>query len=461
MNKKEENLNLIYQDKELQSTLIKKFQPGFLKFADEGKFEINRTVKLNIPTDNIVFSPDGTLDSETSEVKNSYDESFISKGSIKSNVNISKSIKNIISINFENNLTYEKSKNKNNVSKSVRYKHYVYKSFITMSIPQNDFKLDENIKQEFRAILKKETDKEKMDELSRLFNKYGIGIPFEFVLGGKFYMYFDAKNDEEKDEIVKNFNNIASLSVGKNKIDLNAGFNDKDGMKRTMSNTNIKLSVIGGDSEKKDNYNEWLKSLNINNSEIIQYKTLRAIHYFCDDDVKKEIDNLLERESKRKLEEAEELKKINEEEQKKLKELDDKEDDNTEDVMIIVLGDNSSGKTSFIQRYIKGPSKQIKTKKTVAFKCEKKWVTFSINNVIHKINIQLQDNPINSERIKELDISYVSQGDSIILVVDLDVEKKDTINNLDIWHDLLCTYNKKMLQSFYYLQKLICWMKNR
>lgn len=182
-------------------------------------FEINRTVKLNIPTDNIVFSPDGSLDSETSEVKNSYDESFISKGSIKSNVNISKSIKNIISINFENNLTYEKSKNKNNVSKSVRYKHYVYKSFITMSIPQDDFKFAENIKKDFRAILKKETDKEKMDELSRLFNKYDIGIPFEFVLGGKFYMYFDAKNDEEKDEIVKNFNNIASFSVGKNKID--------------------------------------------------------------------------------------------------------------------------------------------------------------------------------------------------------------------------------------------------
>ena len=116
--------------------------------------------------------------------------------------------------------------------------------------------------------------------------------------------------------------------------------------------------------------------------------------------------------------------------------------------MIIVLGDNSSGKTSFIQRYIKGPSKQIKTKKTVAFKCEKKCVTFSINNVIHKINIQLQDNPINSERIKELDISYVSQSDSIILVVDLDVEKKDTINNLDIWHDLLCTYNKKNVPVF-------------
>ena len=37
-----------------------------------------------------------------------------------------------------------------------------------------------------------------MDELSKLFTKYDIGIPFEFVLGGKLYLYFNAKNEEEK-----------------------------------------------------------------------------------------------------------------------------------------------------------------------------------------------------------------------------------------------------------------------
>ena len=259
-----------------------------------------------------------------------------------------------------------------------------------MSIPQNDFKLDDKIQKEYGAVLTKETDKEKMDELSKLFNKYGIGIPFEFILGGKFYMYFNAKNEEEKEEIVKNFKDSASFSIANSKVGLNIGINQKNDVKAKMANSNTKLSVIGGDSGKKDNYNEWLQSLNINNAEIIKYNILRPIHDFCDDeDVKEAIDDLLERESQRKLAEAEkELKRINEE-QNKLNEINNIDDDITEDLMIIVLGDNDSGKTSFIQRYIKGPSGLIKTKKTMAVKCEKKYETISINNVIHKINVQL------------------------------------------------------------------------
>ena len=51
------------------------------------------------------------------------------------------------------------------------------------------------------------------------------------------------------------------------------------------------------------------------------------------------------------------------------------DDDIPDDLMIIVLGDNDSGKTSFIQRYIKGPSEQIKMKKTMIVKSEKKQET--------------------------------------------------------------------------------------
>ena len=112
-------------------------------------------------------------------------------------------------------------------------------------------------------------------------------------------MYFDAKNDEEKNEIVRNFNNLASLSISQSKFEVGFGNNEKNDIKQLMAQTNIKLSVIGGDSEKKDDYNAWFKSLNLNNSEIIQYKILRPIHDFCDEDVKKVIDDLLERENKK------------------------------------------------------------------------------------------------------------------------------------------------------------------
>ena len=119
-------------------------------------------------------------------------------------------------------LTYQNTKYKSNVSKNVRWEHYLYKPIIKMSIPKNDFKLVEKIQQEYRAILKKETNKEKMDELSKIINKYCIVIPFVFVLGGKFYMY---KNEEAKEVVVKNLKDSASFSIANSKMSINYGIN--------------------------------------------------------------------------------------------------------------------------------------------------------------------------------------------------------------------------------------------
>ena len=119
-------------------------------------------------------------------------------------------------------LTYKNTKYKSNVSKNVRYKHYLYKPIIKMSIPKNDFKLDEKIQQEYRVILKKETDKEKMNLLSKIINKYCIGIPFVFVLEGKFYMY---KNEEAKEVVVKKLKDSASFSIANSKMSINFGIN--------------------------------------------------------------------------------------------------------------------------------------------------------------------------------------------------------------------------------------------
>ena len=443
---KEEDINAFFKDKEKQLELINKFQPGFLKFDENGKFEINRTVKLNIPPETIVFSKEIFTDSDTLKAENNFDDNLVTKGTIKSNLNISKSIKNIIGINFENNLTIENSNSQNSASKSVRYKHCVTRSFIKLSIPQDNFKLDEKIKNEFRKATEKETDKEKMDELLKLFNAYGIGIPFEYLFGGKFYMYFDAKNDEEKNEIVRNFNNLASLSISQSKFEVGFGNNEKNDIKQQMAHTNIKLSVIGGDSEKKDDYNAWFKSLNLNNSEIIQYKILRPIHDFCDEDVKKEIDDLLERENKKRIEEAEkELKKNNiiEKQENKITNDNDLDKDVDEDILIMILGDGFSGKTTFMKRYSSGKSKIFKTKKTISAKHLNKIETIKIDNIVYKINVVMQENPIDTKILNDFKLPFLSYGDSIILIVD--ISKEDSINNLKIWNDLIVKYNKKKI----------------
>ena len=107
----EEELNSLYNYKKCQLELINKFKPGFLKF-DDGKIEINRTVDLNVPLENITFSQNRSLDSDTFKVENDYDDSLVTKGSIKSNINISATIKSIININCQNNFKISKNNTK-------------------------------------------------------------------------------------------------------------------------------------------------------------------------------------------------------------------------------------------------------------------------------------------------------------------------------------------------------------
>lgn len=58
----------------------------------------------------------------------------------------------------------------------------------------------------------------------------------------------------------------------------------------------------------------------------------------------------------------------------------------------------------------------------------------------------MQENPTNSEKLKDMKLLFLQQGDSIILVVD--ISKEDSINNLKIWNDLIVQYNKKKVPVF-------------
>ena len=58
----------------------------------------------------------------------------------------------------------------------------------------------------------------------------------------------------------------------------------------------IKLGDITSFSSEKDNYNKLLENLNINDLIIIQYKNLRIIQDYYNDDMKNETDGSSERE---------------------------------------------------------------------------------------------------------------------------------------------------------------------
>ena len=432
----------IFNDKTLQLKLLNKFPPGFLKLDSDGKVEINRTVKLNIPLENMTFSQAKNYRSDTNKIENNYDDSLFSKDSKGANANISKSIKNIFNIGLETNLKMEDNNKKENKSKSIRYKHSIFQRYIKVSIHQKDFKLDESIKQEFKNILNKKSDKEKINELFKLYSKYGFGVPLEFILGGKYYIYFDARSEEEKKEIESKLNNLTSISANNQKIGFNFDLNNKNEAKAKMENLNIQMDVVGGNSEKKDDFNEWLKSLTLDNIEIIKYEQVIPIHEYCDEDIKNEIENLLERENNKILKKYEQ----NKEDSLNQQAIQKRYDENVADpVTIMFLGDNDSGKTSIIKRFITGQYNSLE-RTTIAqeYFSENKYYKF--DNKIYKVKVQLVDNIVNNEHLKDLDLSYIRHCDGIILV--FDISNENAMERLNIWGGLIREYKAKNIPLF-------------
>ena len=438
----------IFKDKKKQLDLIQKFQPGFLKFDEEGKIEINRSVPLNINLDKIIFSQENKHESGTDKTENNMNAILSSRRKINSNINLNKSIKNIFNINFANNFDFEDNNILNEETKTLHYQHLIKNYFIKVSIPQNEFKLEENIKQEFRNAMQKKDDNEKMKELLKVYNKYGVGISFEFMLGGKYYIDFDAKNTEEKEEIVRNFDNLTNLSMNVQKMDLDLENKKGKEIKKKMENLNIKVNVLGGNPEKKDDYNEWAKSLNLSNLEIIEYKSIIPLHEYCDDDIKNEIEGLLERENKRKIEEE---KKAKIEKNKKIEEKTDldtnneDDDDNFEQITIYFLGDNGSGKTSIIKKYIKGTFNSVE-KSTVSLKFYNKNKVIQEDNKKYKVKVFLAENAVSTDNISQLNLSYINGCDGIILV--LDISNKDSFKRLKTWKNAIYNYKKKSCNIF-------------
>ena len=91
-------------------------------------------------------------------------------------------------------------------------------------------------------------------------------------------------------------------------------------------------------------------------------------------------------------------------------------------VTIMFLGDNDAGKTSVIKRFLTGQYNSLERTTIVQeYFNENKY--YKYDNKIYKVKVQLVDNIVNNERLKDLDLSYLRHCDGIILVYDISNEK--------------------------------------
>ena len=197
--------------------------------------------------------------------------------------------------------------------------HSIFISLFRIVIDYKDIKLSRQVLEELNEIDNtNETEKKLL--LEKFVEKFGLYIPLEVLVGGRINMCFEANSEEEK----KDFHNIlekdidiklggkflfikASANVeGKSKTEESSKLNSLNSIE------NLSIKMIGGDYLCKDNLMEWIKSFNIDNLQIIEYKTLIPIYCFLqgfeekmkiclqdyEDIVLQEINNLIERKFK-------------------------------------------------------------------------------------------------------------------------------------------------------------------
>ena len=159
-----------------------------------------------------------------------------------------------------------------------------------MVIDFKDIKFSKQIYEDF-TIIKNANVTEKKILLGKLIDKYGLYVPLELIVGGRINISFVANNENEK----KEFYSLVENSI---KAELNAGFSwisggsklekeDKNSKKK-LSNLmnkieNLSIKMEGGEYLFNDDIKKWIKSFNIDNLQIIEYKSLIPIYCFIQD----------------------------------------------------------------------------------------------------------------------------------------------------------------------------------
>ena len=225
--------------------------PCLLNGNDKGGIESNLNCLKRIPKEKIIFYKENKK--EDLEIKS--DKSNISKineiffgkifmPEIFSELIFSSELKNISC--EKNSFTYQITKYK----------------LLSININEEDLSFSEKYINEFNEISKcEESDEEKANKIEKIFKRTGFFIPLKIYLGGIFsYKNENSKTVEKQEK--KNSMNLIDLCV-------NLTNNFFSGNKNSYNN----IKIIGGDVNNYDK-EKWIKTINLENSNVIEYSNL-------------------------------------------------------------------------------------------------------------------------------------------------------------------------------------------
>ena len=283
--------------------------PCFIIAGDDGKIET-------------VFDGFERKDIPIQKIKENSTKIISQEATLFSNIVIDQKYNYNILFGFFN-LNYDERKNRNDKkfkqTKFCLIQHKLY----SFSIREEDLNFSKYYTEQLEKIANSELSTEKkVQELEKIFSKIGYFIPKKIYIGG---MIISRSNKLKKNENSNNKKNVKIKRVAEVTIteeESNLGSTNID-IKSIFENE--KTEKIGGNKSAK-NYEEWYKSINLSNSNVIECSNIITAGDIIKNDLKEKLREplqIIEDKYSRKRKYIEKLENIY-----KIKDLEDENEDN-------------------------------------------------------------------------------------------------------------------------------------
>ena len=280
-------ISSVFKDKSKKPEIIQKLRPFFcLKVIPQREIDKVYSAVEKIEPDKIDLIEEFEYEEKKYNSKNKFTTKSKSVGLSNFDLDLSASIwGHKQSFKFENK---DENFNINQESSSKNYCiHSIVVKLFRIVIDFKEIKLVRQVIEELEEV-KNANDTEKKILLEKLVDKFGLFVPLELCIGGRINYSFEANSEEEiqavhsllQREIKAKFgggNKLISASLEGNYKNNNLSENLSYSLDKVK---NLSIEIEGGDYTYKDDFKKWIQSFNMDNSQIIEYKTLSRIYSF-------------------------------------------------------------------------------------------------------------------------------------------------------------------------------------
>ena len=280
-------INSVFKDKSKKTELIEKLRPFFsLKVIPQREIDRVYSALEKIDPEKIDLIKVNEYKEEKYSEKNIYVTKSKSVGLSDYELDFSANI-----LGHKQSASYEsKSENSNINNKNSSNIHCIHSIIIKLFrivIDFKDIKLAKQVIEELEAVHNScETEKKLL--LEKLVEKFGLYIPLEMTIGGRINYSFDAKSEEEMREVHSLLQRDISMKLGGGNKFISASLqgnfknnNSNDNSSSSLEKVqNLSIKIEGGDYSLKEDFRKWIRSFNLDNLQIIEYKSLQPIYCF-------------------------------------------------------------------------------------------------------------------------------------------------------------------------------------